>query len=998
MARPWHKALAFAVSSALLASGFIAISVAPSQATTLPPEEPSCLVINALDELIDASLCSGDLVIPARVKKIKAGVITTGSAISFEANSQLSTIEQYGLTFGEAAPPSIVFPASITQIGDAAAYLEGIRVVYLDFSPSLVRSSTFTGANYTVYQPRGAALVGLSGISTRRPYQIDCNELSGDRDFLAVQSVVLELHNCKDPRNLNAADVPESFGFVLNRGLNETATLEAQDGSRRATVSLVKVPGYDGTRLATSQLITGGGFSAGVFGAGWANPAGTQMSCTQAGGATLPLGVELTPDCKIQASDTTQLSSSYTDIVVRWRASPGVANSVEVAGGNELPIRDSDVEGTVAVRVNLMKSSELSPLEICQRRINVATYTGGTEDWLLAADSFNSLSSAEKALAPANPGIVAAAAIDRYENGSETWDGVNSAIGAFESVAASNSTFLNTLRTRQKVQQVQDLLEAYRNTGSAPDVVRREILSLAPSSNKTSFLNTFLEIAALKGAARKISNQNETRIEFANPYLVQHFTVPAGVSELTIELVGAQGSAGASLDVARSQPTGYVGRVTGKLMVSAGDQLQIGVGEMGAPAPLGCQFGLRYDPTDQRIARGGSNPFGGYGGGNGGWPSSDECATFGGAGGAATVVKILNLSGSRAETVLVAAGSAGSAGSYAAEGPGGSSVVIENPAFGQTHGQSAQGFWLPWELLGQEYPSIGSGAAGGGGGAQGGAAGTMQRNAWCFEWCVSAASSGTNSTAGLPELTGGYLPFTYSYGPSANGRVIISYVTPPVVAPPVLPPSPTSTPTPSRSPSKTAPDAPDNIVAVPFWKAAEVSWSAPTRDGGAPVTGYEVTASTGQICHTEKLSCRLTSLRPGQLIQLSVRAKNSIGYSEPATLDGRKVFIPLSANLWQVRTNSGQPVPKLLNRRQLATLGAMLKQDSSGFVLTIRLAKNSTKLGSAALKLLLAAQTKALKSQLGSAGYLGKVTIQSSIQPPNTRAAKPSFILLITKP
>jgi hypothetical protein len=96
--------------------------------------------------------------------------------------------------------------------------------------------------------------------------------------------------------------------------------------------------------------------------------------------------------------------------------------------------------------------------------------------------------------------------------------------------------------------------------------------------------------------------------------------------------------------------------------------------------------------------------------------------------------------------------------------------------------------------------------------------------------------------------------------------------------------------------------------------------------------------------------------------------------------------------------NSGQPVPKLLNRRQLATLGAMLKQDSSGFVLTIRLAKNSSKFGSSSLRSLLAAETEAIKSQLQAAGYLGRVTIQVSIQPPNSRAAKPSFVLLVRKP
>jgi hypothetical protein len=87
-----------------------------------------------------------------------------------------------------------------------------------------------------------------------------------------------------------------------------------------------------------------------------------------------------------------------------------------------------------------------------------------------------------------------------------------------------------------------------------------------------------------------------------------------------------------------------------------------------------------------------------------------------------------------------------------------------------------------------------------------------------------------------------------------------------------------------------------------------------------------------------------------------------------------------------------------MNPGQLERLQAMLQKDSGGFVLNLRLARNASQLSPTALTSLMLAEVKALKSQLSSAGLLGKVKIQTTIQPPNTKAAKPSFILLISKP
>ncbi|CAB4633548.1 unannotated protein [freshwater metagenome] len=236
---------------------------------------------------------------------------------------------------------------------------------------------------------------------------------------------------------------------------------------------------------------------------------------------------------------------------------------------------------------------------------------------------------------------------------------------------------------------------------------------------------------------------------------------------------------------------------------------------------------------------------------------------------------------------------------------------------------------------------------------------------------------------------------------NANGTVTISFVEPPVSLNPggsggTASPTPTPTGTPTPGPSTS--DAPADIKAVPFWKGADVSWKAPTKDGGSPITGYEVTVSTGQICVTDKLTCRLTGLKPGQLLQLKVKAKNAVGFSAPAKMQGAKVFIPLSINLWQVKPFKDAPKAKLLSPAQLRTLRAMLVQDAGGFTITVRLARNSSKLSIAKMRTLLVDETKALRAQLRAAGLLGKVTIVSDIMPPNSKAKRPSVILVARRP
>jgi hypothetical protein len=236
----------------------------------------------------------------------------------------------------------------------------------------------------------------------------------------------------------------------------------------------------------------------------------------------------------------------------------------------------------------------------------------------------------------------------------------------------------------------------------------------------------------------------------------------------------------------------------------------------------------------------------------------------------------------------------------------------------------------------------------------------------------------------------------------ANGRVSISYVVP-VTSQPTNPTtdhgsSNGTDPAETTPPTSKAPDAPRDVKAVALWKSAEVSWQAPANDGNSPIVLYEVNAKTGQTCTSTQLSCRITGLKPGQLLELSVRAKNSLAFGPSATLSGDKVFIPLSLNLWQVKFSRSTPIAKTMNRSQLSSLERMLSQDTGGFVVNVRLARNASKLSAGAMQSLLLTEVKALKVQLRGAALLGKVKFVTSIQGPNSAAKRPSVILVIRKP
>ena len=86
------------------------------------------------------------------------------------------------------------------------------------------------------------------------------------------------------------------------------------------------------------------------------------------------------------------------------------------------------------------------------------------------------------------------------------------------------------------------------------------------------------------------------------------------------------------------------------------------------------------------------------------------------------------------------------------------------------------------------------------------------------------------------------------------------------------------------------PAVPTSVVAIAGNASALVSWSAPSSNGGSPISGFTVTASDGiHTCtSTVALSCTVSGLANGTTYTFSVRATNAAG-TGPASLPSAAV-------------------------------------------------------------------------------------------------------------
>jgi len=338
------------------------------------------------------------------------------------------------------------------------------------------------------------------------------------------------------------------------------------------------------------------------------------------------------------------------------------------------------------------------------------------------------------------------------------------------------------------------------------------------------------------------------------------FTVPAGVTQLTVSAAGAQGGRGGGDGAGPPPAGGYRGAVSGTISVTPGQVLAISVGQGGANG-TSLSRGSNV-PANFLVgaAVGGANPLNSYRGGNGGVAGPVGASGFGASGGAATVI-------TTGGATIVAGGSGGSGGSgqfaptlgrlpYATF-TGRSDTTSTNGQAGATV--------APVCLAIPGNNCDGGGGGGGGGGAQGGLQGTIEfGSGTSLEWFGYGGYPGQNATAGLSGLSAIYQYYSTNNG---NGSVTLSY-------------------------ASGAPDAPTNVGGIAGDSSVALAWSAPAAVGESPVSDYVVEHATASAPTTwttfsdgisTATSTTVTGLTNGVPYIFRVSAVNTAGSGEVST-------------------------------------------------------------------------------------------------------------------
>jgi hypothetical protein len=286
------------------------------------------------------------------------------------------------------------------------------------------------------------------------------------------------------------------------------------------------------------------------------------------------------------------------------------------------------------------------------------------------------------------------------------------------------------------------------------------------------------------------------------------FTVPDGITQLTLTLAGGEGGRGGTDSSGPSPEGGYQGVVTGTISVTPGQVLTIAVGQGGATGDGSTAGSNNPDFYTWGAAAGGQNPLGSYRGGNGGVAGFQGSSGDAGGGGAATVI-------TTADATIVAgrAGGAGGSGQYEPTlGRVPYSTFSARTDTVSTDGQ--EGITVATVCNNAPYPGCdGGGGGAGGGGATGGAQGDVQFGSESSnEWYGYGGYPGQNSTGGLAGLSAAY---QFYPDDSADGSVTISYTT-------------------------GGPGAPSSVAGVAGDSSVSLTWTAPTQVGQSPISDYVV--------------------------------------------------------------------------------------------------------------------------------------------------------------
>jgi putative cell wall-binding protein len=332
------------------------------------------------------------------------------------------------------------------------------------------------------------------------------------------------------------------------------------------------------------------------------------------------------------------------------------------------------------------------------------------------------------------------------------------------------------------------------------------------------------------------------------------FTVPAGVTQLTVSMMGAQGGRGGVDSQGLPASGGYAGLITGTMAVTPGQVLTIAVGSGGATGRSSVAHALGTTPAGAGAA-GGLNPLGTYKGGFGGLAGHSGTSGDGGGGGAATVITT-----SGATIVAAGAGGGGGSGQY---------LPLD--------GRAAYAFFTarpnPVSTLGQDGLSVndvcttscdGGGSGAGGGGVIGGAQGNVEFGTGTYtEWFGYGGYPGSSDTASVSGLSSSY---QFYAGNNGAGSVTISY-------------------------AAGAPDVPTSVSGTAGDTTVALAWTAPASVGQSAITDYTIQYAlasdpTNWIDFSDGVStattATVTGLTDGTAYIFQVSAVNAVGAGSPS--------------------------------------------------------------------------------------------------------------------